>query len=142
MADIQHSIQIAAKPEAVYPLCATAKGFGQWWAEDITESAHTVDLGFFNRATVYRLKLEAAQPPVHAEWVCESGDEWSGTRIAFRLEARDSGAVLRFTHGGWRSESDYFLSCNTTWGELMFRLKSAAEGKSRGPLFRASDMAY
>lgn len=99
-------------------------------------------MGFFNRATVYRLKLEVDTPPVHAEWVCESGDEWSGTHIAFRLEARGSGTLLRFTHAGWRSESDYFLSCNTTWGELMFRLKSAAEGQSRGPLFRAGDMAY
>ena len=50
--------------------------------------------------------------------------------------------MLRFTHAGWRAEYDYFLSCNTTWGELMFRLKSAAEGKSCGPLFRAADMAY
>jgi hypothetical protein len=49
---------------------------------------------------------------------------------------------LRFTHGGWRSETDYFLNCNTTWGELMYRLKAAAEGKPRGPLFLASDLAY
>jgi hypothetical protein len=87
MADIQHSIPIAAKPETIYPLIATAKGFGQWWAADITESGGAVDCG-------------------------------------------------------WRSETDYFLNCNTTWGELMYRLKSAAEGKPRGPLFLASDLAY
>jgi hypothetical protein len=74
--------------------------------------------------------------------VCESGDEWGGTRLTFRLEARGSGSVLRFTHGGWRYESEYFLSCNTTWGELMFKLKSASEGKSRGPLFLAGGLAY
>jgi hypothetical protein len=39
------------------------------------------------------------------------------------------------------SETDCFASRNTTWGELMFRLK-AAEGKPRGPLFGSSDMAY
>ena len=37
MADIRHSIQIAAKPEAIYPLVSTAKGFSEWWAEDVTE---------------------------------------------------------------------------------------------------------
>jgi hypothetical protein len=31
-------------------------------------------------------------------------------------------------NAGWRSESEYFTSCITTWGELMFHLKSAAEG--------------
>ncbi len=54
MPDIQHSIQIAAKPEAICPLVATAKGFSQWWAADVTESGGAVELSFFKRATVYR----------------------------------------------------------------------------------------
>ncbi len=37
---------------------------------------------------------------------------------------------------------DYFVSCNTTWGELMFRLNAAAEGKTPGPLFSAIGLAY
>jgi predicted ester cyclase/quinol monooxygenase YgiN len=138
--EIKHSIQIAATPEQIYPLVATAKGFGQWWATDITEPAGVVDLAFFNRATVYRLRPIAAQPPTQAEWICETGDEWSGTRIAFELEAVKSGTVLRFKHAGWRAEGNYFVSCNTTWGELMFRLKDAAEGKARGPLFSREGM--
>jgi hypothetical protein len=142
MADIQHSVQIASKPETVYPLIATAKGFGQWWAADITESAGAVELGFFNRATVYRLRLKVDKPPLQAEWLCETGEEWSGTHILFRLEVRGAGTLLRFTHGGWQSETVYFISCNTVWGELMYRLKSAAEGKSRGPLFLAGELAY
>lgn len=80
--------------------------------------------------------------PVLAEWSCTTGKEWAGTRIVFRLQGRGTGTPLRFAHAGWQSETDYFVSCNTTWGELMFRLKSAAERKSRGPLFGASDMAY
>jgi hypothetical protein len=67
MADIQHAIQVAAKPETVYTLIATAKGFGHWWAADITESAGAVELGFFNRATVYRLRLDTGKAPVHAD---------------------------------------------------------------------------
>jgi uncharacterized protein YndB with AHSA1/START domain len=142
VADIRHSIQISAEPARVYPLVATAKGFAHWWAADVTEAAGGVELGFFSRATVYRLRLKVSEPPTHAEWVCETGNEWSGTRIAFRLEAGKPGTLLRFTHGGWRSESDYFVACNTTWGELMFRLKAAAEGKEPGPLFLATEMAY
>ncbi len=142
MPDIRHCIQIAAKPETIYPLVATARGFGQWWAADITEGAGAVELGFFNRTTIYRLRLKIDKPPNQAEWVCETGEEWSSTHIDFRLEGRGAGAVLKFTHGGWQSETDYFVSCNTTWGELMFRLKAAAEGKSHAPLFLAADMSY
>ena len=82
------------------------------------------------------------KPPSNAEWVCETGDEWSGSHITFRLEDTKSGTLLHFTHGGWRSESAYFISCNITWGELMYRLKAVAEGKSPGLLFRAADIAY
>jgi len=142
MPDIQHAIQIASKPETIYPLIATAAGLGSWWAADITESAGAVELGFFNRTTVYRLRLTVDKPPAQADWICETGQEWSGTHIVFRLESRPSATLLRFSHAGWQSETDYFTNCNTTWGELMYRLKAAAEGKSRGPLFLANDLAY
>jgi hypothetical protein len=142
MPDIRHSVQIASKPESIYPLVATAHGFAKWWAADFSESGGAVELGFFNRATVYRLRLKGSKPPAQAEWACETGDEWNGTRIEFHLEANKSGTLLRFTHGGWRSETEYFISCNTTWGELMYRLKAAAEGHPRGPLFLRDSLRY
>ena len=142
MADIKHSIPITTKPEAVYPLVATAKGFSLWWAEDVRESSGAVELGFFKRSTVYRLKLETDKAPALAEWVCDSGDEWKGTHLIFRLEPANSGTLLRFTHAGWKGETDYFVACTTTWGELMYRLKAVAEGKRPGPLFRVAEIAY
>lgn len=135
MADIKHAIQTSATPEQIHPLIATASGFGKWWATDITQPGETVDLGFFNRATIYKLRLTSETKPVHADWLCESGDEWHGTHIVFHLEPNKNGTLIRFTHSGWRTESPYFISCNTTWGELMFRLKEVAEGRSPGPLF-------
>jgi hypothetical protein len=142
MADIKHSIQIAATPSALQSQIATARGFRQWWAEDVSETGDTVELAFFNRTTIYRLRLTANAPPGAAEWVCETGNEWVGTRIVFHPEAMKAGTLLRFRHSGWPAESDYFMSCNTTWGELMFRLKAAAEGKTPGPLFSRDGMAY
>jgi len=124
MADIKHAIQISAKPEQIYALVASAKGLGQWWATDITEPDGTAELGFFNRATVYRLRPTLQQPPAQAEWVCESGDEWRGTRIGFHLEATNAGTQVRFAHAGWQAESDYFRSCNTTWGVVDVPIKS------------------
>ena len=141
MPDIRHAIQIAAAPDKIYPLVATAEGFRQWWAADVTERDGVAELGFFNRNTVYRLKLEIDRPPEQAEWLCESGQEWAETRIRFRLESKGAGTLLRFTHAGWGAETDYFTSCNTTWGELMFRIKAAAEGKKPGPLFTTEGMA-
>ena len=144
MPQIRHSIFIAAPPERVHALVSTPHGFSQWWSEDVTEdkSSHSVDLGFFNRATVYRLAPVRMALPQTAEWRCESGQEWQGTRIIFDSTAKNGGTALQFAHADWKAETDYFISCNTTWGELMFRLKASAEGKAPGPLFKRNSMAY
>jgi uncharacterized protein YndB with AHSA1/START domain len=141
---IRHAILIAAPAERVHALVSTPHGFSQWWSEDVTENkaAHTVDLGFFNRATVYRLTPARLAPPQRAEWLCESGQEWTGTRLVFDTTSKNGGTMLRFAHADWKDETDYFISCNTTWGELMFRLKACAEGKAPGPLFTRNAMAY
>src|SRR5580692_8199996 len=71
-----------------------------------------------------------------------SGKEWSGTRLLFDLAEQKGQTLLRFTHADWQAETDYFIACTTTWGELMFRIKAVAEGKAPGPLFSKTGMAY
>src|SRR5437660_8417748 len=124
-----------------YPL---HHGFSQWWSEDVTENkaARTVELGFFNRATVYRLNSVRMAAPQSAEWLCESGQEWQGTRLIFDTASKNGGTMLQFAHADWKAETDYFINCNTTWGELMFRLKACAEGKAPGPLTRNAMVYY
>ena len=140
-AGLSHAIQIAARPEAIFPLVSTAAGLQRWWAADVTENEGAVDLGFFNRQTVYRLKPLPQESPLRAEWSAETGVEWSGTRLVFELQANGANTLLRFTHAGWRSRTDFMISCNSTWGELMFRLKAEAEGHSVGPLFLPDRLA-
>jgi hypothetical protein len=144
MPDIKHSIQIEAAPQLVHPLVASAAGFSRWWAADVTEdkTSGNVELGFFTRATVYGLHPAQIETPRQAHWLCQTGKEWSGTRLLFDLAEQKGQTQVRFTHADWQAETDYFVACNTTWGELMFRLKAVAEGKTPGPLFSKTGMAY
>jgi len=144
MPDIKHSIQNNAVPQLVHPLVSSAGGFSRWWASDVTENKTTgnVELGFFNRATVYGLDPIQIAAPRQAHWLCQTGKEWSGTRLLFDLAEQKGQTLLRFTHADWQAETDYFISCNTTWGELMFRIKAQAEGKKPGPLFTGTGLAY
>ena len=98
MPDILHAIQIGAPAATVYPLVSSADGFAQWWAEDSVAAGDAAELGFFNRATIYRLRPQILQPSSRAEWLCETGQEWTGTRIVFALEPRDTKTFLRFSH--------------------------------------------
>jgi hypothetical protein len=135
-------IRIAAPIERVAALAGTGDGFTKWWAEDVSTAADgVVTLGFFNRETLYVLRpLESSAHCI--SWRCESGHEWSGTEIRFELTPDKAVTVLRFTHAGWRAATDFFTSCNTTWGELVFRLAGDAEGHPRGPLFKRNGLAY
>jgi uncharacterized protein YndB with AHSA1/START domain len=144
MPDIKHSIQIDAASQLVHQLVASADGFSRWWAADVTEdkTSGNVELGFFNRATVYGLHPIQIAAPLQAHWLCQSGKEWSGTRLLFDLAELKGQTLHRFTHADWQAETDYLLSCTTTWGELMFRIKAVAEGKTPGPLFSRTGMAY
>ena len=144
MPDIKHAIQIAVEPRIVHPLVAGAEGFTKWWAADVTvdKATENVDLGFFNRATVYGLRAVEIVAPGKAHWLCNSGREWTGTRLLFDLAEQKGQTLLRFAHAGWETETEYFVMCNTTWGELMYRLKAAAEGKKPEPLFSKAGLAY
>src|SRR5215831_9965619 len=89
MAEIYHLISIDADLTSVLPLFQP-EGFTQWWAEDVFEEDGAVHLGFFNRATVYRLSealdVEYREAelmyPVTA-WRCETGAGWSNTVLVF-----------------------------------------------------------
>ena len=142
MADIVHTVEVAAKPDVIYPLVSSGPGFQAWWAEDVaTLPGGVADLSFFDRTTIYRLRPLSLENGRRAEWQVETGEEWKGTRLVFELEARKSATLLRFTHAGWARATDYFIACNTTWGALMYRLKFAAEGKAPGPLFLAGGLS-
>jgi hypothetical protein len=144
MPDIKHAIQIDAAPQVVHPLVASGEGFSRWWAADVTadKSTGNVELAFFNRSTVYGLRPVQIAAPLTGHWLCQSGKEWNGTRLLFDLTEQKGQSIARFTHADWLAETEYFVMCNTTWGELMFRLKAQAEGKTPGPLFSKTGMAY
>ena len=142
MPDIRSAIQIDVPPAQVYPLVSSGVGFTKWWAADMTVRPDgVVDLGFFSRSTIYGLRLGKTATPFEVEWQCLSGKEWQNTKLLFQLSAAKGQTILRFTHADWEAETEYFVSCNTTWGALMFRLKSAAEGGAPRPLFSTSGLA-
>ena len=138
MPDIKHAIDIAAPVNVVAALVTTPAGLGAWWAEDVTTSARdaSVELGFFDRATVYRLTPEGGDST--ARWRVETGKEWAGTRLVFSLRPEANKTHLEFAHENWTQETPYFTSCNTVWGHLLFRLKEAAERSVRRPFFTKS----
>lgn len=143
MADALHQIQIEATPERVFAAITTSAGLRGWWTDDSVAEPRvgsTAEFGFGNRATVFRMRIAELKPNARVVWECLGDvDEWNGTRLTWNLAGQEAKTDVRFTHGSWRSIDGWFALCNTTWGELMHRLKNHVEGKAPGPLFRSTE---
>jgi uncharacterized protein YndB with AHSA1/START domain len=137
MGEIRHLIPIDAPPAQVYAAVATQSGLRGWWTADSVvddEIGGKAEFGFEKRAMVFRMTIEALDPGRRVVWRCHGDNpEWEGTTLTWSIEPEGSGSRLRFTQNGWREMSDMVAVCNSTWGELMYRLKDYVEGRNPGP---------
>jgi len=139
MPDMHHEIEIAAPSKKVYEALTTSEGLRGWWTVDSQAEAtvgSVAEFGFFNRETVFRMRIDRLRPRRRIIWTCLDGpEEWKGTVLTWALAPEGEGTKLHFKHGKWRSNKGAFAHCNSTWGALMYRLKAYAEGKEQGPHF-------
>jgi uncharacterized protein YndB with AHSA1/START domain len=140
MVELNHRVPIAASAAKVYAAVATTEGNRGWWTADSkvdTQVGGQAEFGFDKRGMVFRMRVEALTPDQEVVMSCH-GDhpEWNGTTLTWKIE-RDAGdTVLRFTHSGWKSMTEFCASCNSMWGQLMFRLKGFVEGRNPGPQWK------
>jgi len=53
--------------------------------------------------------------------------------LTWTIEPIGNETILRFVHGDWKSMTDFCASCNSMWGNLMFRLKRYVESGKPDP---------
>jgi uncharacterized protein YndB with AHSA1/START domain len=147
MADLHHQIDIAAPPEKIYEALATETGLKRWWTADThadEKVGGVAEFGFGQRSVVFRMRIEQLDPGRRVVWTCDGGHpEWKGTKLTWEIRrgatdplSSDNVTTLRLRHSGWKEISDFYASCNSTWGELMWRLKDELEGRQPGPHWR------
>jgi len=137
MAALKHQIAIKSSPDKVYAALTTEAGLRQWWTVDVKaedKAGGKAEFGFHKRATVFRMAIEKLNPGREVVWSCRGDNpEWAGTRLTWNISSENAMSVLRFTHSGWKTASELYAICNSSWGELMHRLRDYVEGKNPGP---------
>jgi uncharacterized protein YndB with AHSA1/START domain len=143
--DSLHEIPIHAAPTKVFEAWTTADGLRGWWTA-VAAVPGGADgeyvLSFDGGKVAFHFRVEEEVPGERVLWRGVEGPgmpgEWVGTKIDARITSGGDGHTrLQFAHRGWRSAEGFYCVCNTTWGELMYRLRDWCEGHSRGPLFGA-----
>jgi uncharacterized protein YndB with AHSA1/START domain len=137
MVDLHHQVPISVSAAKVYAAVATTDGNRGWWTADSavdTRVGGHAEFGFGHRGMVFRMQIDKLNVNEQVVMSCH-GDhpEWNGTTLTWTIEKDGDASTLRFTHSGWRSMTDFCASCNSMWGQLMYRLKGFVEGKHPGP---------
>jgi len=137
MPDLKHQVPIDASPAKVYAAVATQNGMRNWWTADTNMDEKTggkAEFGFDRRSMVFRMEIKKLDSGKQVVMQC-LGDhpEWAGTVLTWTIGKEDGKTVLHLNHSGWKEVSDFCASCNSMWGNLMFRLKGFVEGKNPGP---------
>ena len=136
MTAIKHLLVIKSSPEKIYSAITTNEGTAKWWTEQSEIGNKVGDINIFDFGDRYHNEIIIINfiPNKKVEWECLVGDkEWIGTKLIFEIEEKDKNSVLKFTHGNWREETDFFASCNYHWGYYMLSLKLFCETGKGNP---------
>ena len=135
MEHIRHFLAINAPIDKVYEALTTQDGLAKWWTETTIAKP---EIGFvnefrFGEGELKQMKIATLNLNSSVEWISVGGDkEWQDTSIKFKLEAKESNTILRFSHENWRAATDYFGICNFHWGIFLGSLQLLCEtGKGR-----------
>jgi uncharacterized protein YndB with AHSA1/START domain len=130
MAGIKHNVIITAPPAQVFAAVTEQAGLAAWWTpETIAQPELGAILEFkFGKRYHNKMELIALEPDRFVKWKCIKGDaEWVSTILTFNLTEKNGQTLLRFTHGEWEAETDFFATCNYHWGYYMRSLKLYCE---------------
>ena len=142
MTDFVHNVLIQAPAKKVFAAIATQAGNQGWWTHDTVldpRAGGSAEFGFDHRGMVFRMRIEELVPEKRLVMIC-SGDhpEWNGTKLEWNLTPGEGGGtLLRFTHRNWNAPTDFAVSCNSMWGNLMYRLKAFVESGKPAPQWTA-----
>jgi uncharacterized protein YndB with AHSA1/START domain len=135
--DLHHQVPVQASPAKVYAAISTAAGNRGWWTADSTveqKAGGKAAFGFDKHQMVFHMTVDKLIPNKEVVMSCR-GDhpEWAGTILTWKIEQDGDQTSVRFTHSGWKSMTGFCASCNSMWGNLMFRLKRYVESGKADP---------
>jgi uncharacterized protein YndB with AHSA1/START domain len=130
MSDIYHDFPINAPLERVYEAVTTPLGLDAWWTKrsrgDAREGAE-YELGF-GPGYDWRARVSRAVPGAEFELeIVRADQDWTGTRVGFRLERRGDRTQVQFRHTGWPAPNEHWRVSTYCWAMYLRILRRWVE---------------
>jgi uncharacterized protein YndB with AHSA1/START domain len=130
MADILNDFPIRTSRHDVFRAVSTPEGLDTWWTKRSSgepKEGAEYEL-WFGPEYDWRARVTRCVPDREFELEMVRADEdWSGTRVGFRLEPRNGSTWVQFYHVGWPAANEHHrISCHC-WAMYLRVLRRALE---------------
>ncbi len=138
MVSIKHLFHINASKEKIFEALTTIKGLSGWWTATTSGDSKVGGLIQFRFGDFGGpdMQVKELKPGESVIWECVGGpEEWTGHIFSFHLDTNDGKTRVRFEQSGWKETSDFYASCNFSWGRYMESLRQycqAGKGEAFG----------
>lgn len=127
MKTIIHTVDMQAKPDAVYKAIATQQGLSSWWTTQVKgeERVGGVVVFTFMEGFGPQMKITELQPSRLVTWQCGGGHEpWIGNTFRFEIVSQDGGTRLRFRQEYSKElDDDQYGVYNFNWAYYLESLR-------------------
>jgi len=127
MPDIRLLLFINSTPEKIYNAITTQKGIASWWSEHNNAKPQTGTVYRISFGGDYYKEIKVAEL-VRSErvvWeILDATPEWLNTEVTFDISVGYESAELRFSHTGWKNQTDMFAQCSYHWAIYLGNLKT------------------
>lgn len=139
MPPYRQELQLRAPAATVYAALATRAGLRGWWSEDADIAEQEGGVSTFRFGPHWKkMEIESLLPDREVRWHCVGAfldvpglsrkDEWVGTRIVFRLQARGPDAThLEVAHFGLTPDLGCYALCEQGWNDFLASLRALVE---------------
>lgn len=144
MPDIEYEFPIRGSLARVFTGVSTPAGLDQWWTlrsagKPAAGGIYALDFG---PGHFWRARVEACDAPtLFVLEFTEALPDWVGTRVQFHLSPIDAKrTTVRFTHAGWRDESQHYRVSAFCWAMYLRILRRHIESGDVVPYDKRLDV--
>jgi uncharacterized protein YndB with AHSA1/START domain len=130
MSSIKHLFHINTSKEKVFEALTTTQGLSGWWTNKVSGDSKVGGVIEFRFGDFGGpdMKVKEIKNNESVTWECVSGPEdWIGHKFSFHLDTNDNKTRVRFEQSGWKETSDFYASCNFSWGRYMESLRQLCQ---------------
>ncbi len=130
MHNIYHDLPIKASSDKVFDALASAEGISAWWSlstkgAPVEGELYELDFG---PGYLWEARVVSCTASSALEWeMTKADEEWTGTRVGFRLVESSGKTTVQFYHTGWPENNDHYRSSSYCWAMYLRILKRTIE---------------